>query len=50
MEKTTRIIDLHGRTATPGLIDSHDHFADGGVNELYDVDLSDRGAYRRRAE
>jgi predicted amidohydrolase YtcJ len=39
--KTTRIIDLHGRTATPGLIDSHDHFADGGVNALYHVNLSD---------
>jgi predicted amidohydrolase YtcJ len=39
--KETRVVDLHGRTATPGLIDSHGHFADGGVNELYDVGLSD---------
>src|SRR6202040_4189498 len=39
--RSTRIIDLHGRTATPGLIDSHGHFADGGVAELYDVKLSD---------
>jgi predicted amidohydrolase YtcJ len=39
--KETRFVDLHGRTATPGLIDSHGHFADGGVNELYDVGLSD---------
>jgi predicted amidohydrolase YtcJ len=37
----TQVIDLHGRTATPGLIDSHGHFADGGTNQLYDVDLSD---------
>ena len=36
----TRVLDLHGRTATPGLIDSHGHFADGGVNELFSVDLS----------
>ena len=39
--KDTRVIDLHGRTATPGLIDSHNHFADGGVNALYHADLSD---------
>jgi predicted amidohydrolase YtcJ len=38
---TTSVIDLHGRTATPGLIDSHGHFADGGESELYDVKLSD---------
>ena len=39
--KNTKVIDLHGRTATPGLIDSHAHIADGGVNELYAVKLSD---------
>jgi predicted amidohydrolase YtcJ len=34
---STRIIDLHGRTATPGLIDAHLHFAD--VGPLYSIDL-----------
>ena len=37
----TRRIDLTGRTATPGLIDSHAHIADGGINELYHVQLND---------
>ena len=37
----TKRIDLQGRTATPGLIDSHAHIADGGVEELYHVLLSD---------
>ena len=37
----THRIDLHGRTATPGLIDSHAHIADAGLIELYHVDLSD---------
>jgi predicted amidohydrolase YtcJ len=37
----TRRIDLQGRTATPGLIDSHAHIADAGVEELYHVHLSD---------
>ena len=37
----TRRIDLQGRTATPGLIDSHAHIADGGVEDLYHVRLSD---------
>ncbi|MEP6883946.1 MAG: amidohydrolase [Gammaproteobacteria bacterium] len=37
----TRRIDLKGRTATPGLIDSHAHIAEAGVDELYHVKLSD---------
>lgn len=33
--RTTRRIDLRGRTATPGLIDSHAHIAEAGVGELF---------------
>ena len=36
--KQTRVIDLHGRTATPGLIDAHLHFA--SVDPIYSIDLS----------
>src|ERR1700737_4024589 len=36
-----RIIALHGHTATPGLIHPHAHLADGGVEELYGIKLSD---------
>jgi predicted amidohydrolase YtcJ len=35
----TQTIDLRGRTATPGLIDTHVHFSE--VDALYSVDLSD---------
>jgi len=40
-DPATRRIDLHGRTATPGLIDSHAHIAEAGVDEMYHVPLSD---------
>src|SRR4051794_25221234 len=37
----TQIVDLHGRTATPGLIDTHGHYQDGGVDELFNIELTD---------
>jgi len=37
---TARRIDLAGRTVTPGLLDAHAHFSDGGAERLYVLDLS----------
>src|SRR5262245_24994566 len=36
----TETIDLHGLTATPGLLDAHCHFADGAVDRALVLDLS----------
>ena len=39
--KDTQIIDLNGRTATPGLIDTHAHISGGGFSDLFEVQLKD---------
>ena len=48
----TRTIDLHGKLALPGFIDSHTHFIDGGF-QLLSVDLRSaktQAEFRRRIE
>jgi len=37
----TRVIDLHARTVTPGLIDAHAHVMSGALAALFEVRLSD---------
>jgi predicted amidohydrolase YtcJ len=38
--EATRVVELDGRTVTPGIIDAHTHFIDGGF-KLASVDLRD---------
>ena len=37
----TRVVDLHGRAATPGMIDTHSHYAEAGAEDLLSIGLSD---------
>jgi predicted amidohydrolase YtcJ len=46
--KDARIIDLHGRTATPGLVDAHCHFDETAA--IYDIDLSNLKSISEAAE
>jgi len=38
-DSKTKIIDLRGKTVTPGMIDVHNHFAMSGINEVYVFNL-----------
>ena len=40
VDESTQRIDLEGRAATPGLLDSHAHFGGGGATRLFVLDLS----------
>jgi predicted amidohydrolase YtcJ len=40
VDESTDLIDLGGHMVTPGLIDSHCHFASGAISHAYALDLS----------
>jgi len=39
--KRTHVIDLAGRTATPGMIDAHAHALEGGIDEVANLQLGE---------
>ena len=41
IDSNTKVIDLHGKTVLPGLIDSHLHVPGNAYNVLYNINLFD---------
>ena len=39
--KRTKVINLAGKTATPGMIDSHAHILEGGIDEVANLQLGE---------
>jgi predicted amidohydrolase YtcJ len=37
----TQVVDLHGRTATPGMIDTHSHYAEAGPEDVLLIKFDD---------
>jgi hypothetical protein len=44
--KNTRTVDLAGKTVTPGLVDSHGHFAEAGLDSVFILNLRYPGVTR----